>query len=233
MRIKRTVGILLLIVSAFLLLGYASFLSPLVILNNPLMQSNYYLSFLSLLFIIGLILTISKPKEETLEQKLADVESFETSQGSRYNVLKDGRTQRYKTAEDDQRDPHNATVFIPDFETLRRAIPKENFREDLFGDDKKTYDQKLDQLFYSKRYKFHIIDKNGKILEDQRSISQAGAGIFLTVEREGKVEAYIPVTPSPRTGFSVYQTTKGNGERRMHLGHPVTKITYRNGKTAS
>lgn len=229
--LKRIIGILILVTSIILMIQYLKFPTPFVILDNPIIKQSYYLSFLITLFILGLVLTASK--SERLEEKLQDVQTFETAKGSKYDVLPDGRIQRYKTATRDLRPPHNATVFIPDFETLRKAIPAQEFRTDLFGTDSTKYERKLEQLFYMDDYKFHIIDKNGKILENQKAISQAGREIYLTVEKNGNVDTYIPVAPVPRKGYFVYQTTKENKDRRTHIGHQVTNIKYKDRKLTS
>lgn len=171
-----------------------------------------------------------KDIRKTLEKKFP-IRSFETERGSVYNLLTDKRFQRFKKVENSLREPHDVTVFIPDYDTLIKACPKEIDIKKFIGKSKEEYDSRLLHLVHS-RYKIHLIDKQGKILENPEAILKSEGQLYLAFENKGKVDLYLPVSANPKIGYSTYQATKkkigDKIETRIHLGHKVTKITYDN-----
>lgn len=228
MQTKRTLGISMLILSTILMMIYIKVPTAFAILDNLIINQNNYPVVLIAIFITGLVFTALE--KETLEKKLEKVQTFETSQGSRYNVLADGRTQRYKTMTKDNRPPHDMTVFIPDIQTLKKSIPAKIFRTDLFGSDPTDYEENLEEIIYHGGYNFHIIDRSGTKIRTQKEINDAKE-LFLTVEKDNKIEAYIPIIAFPKKGYHVLQITKNTAGGRIHLGHSITKIAYKDGTT--
>lgn len=169
-------------------------------------------------------------------EKRFPVKSFETEKGSIYTLLKDGRFQRYKTVEKSLREPHDITVFIPDYDTLLRACPKKVDIKKFVGNNKGEYDSRILRLIHS-GYKIHLINQKGKILGNPEDISKADGQLYLAFEHKGNVDLYLPVSAAPKVGWSTYQVTKKDlGEKtetRTHLGHKVNKIVYNNGKVES
>jgi hypothetical protein len=150
--------------------------------------------------------------------------SFETEKGSKYIYLEDGRNQRQKYT-GEIRPPHDITVFLPDFNTLTQKVSKKFLETRDMADSALSYEHSLSTSIYDGFYKFHVIDQNGRILNNPADLAK-NQGLFLTFERDKKINLYLPVSRIPRIGWTVFQTTKNNQERRTHLGHKVTKIIF-------
>ncbi len=154
-----------------------------------------------------------------------------TAQGSIYRYLPDGRTQRYKKAEEKEYPPMDLLVFVPDFAWVKKNAPPailERFESNT------QYEQDLLQGVQTKGSKSYIIDASGHKLETNQEVREAvkNGPIFFTFGKEGGVFTSIPVSPHPREGFYAYDSTRypddaeGNHLRERHLGNKVIEIRY-------
>jgi hypothetical protein len=148
--------------------------------------------------------------------------SFETERGSLYTYLSDGRTERVKYT-GEKRPPNDITVFIPDFEILRKNMSRELLSQAGITDNSEDYERALIELVHNKGYNIRVIDQSGRILRTAQAMATA-QGLFLAFEHEGDVRVYLPVSRVPQIGWSVLQMRKEGDSRIRHLGHRVTKI---------
>jgi hypothetical protein len=175
--------------------------------------------------------------------KSEDIDFIETARGSTYRYLADGRTQRFKKVESKMHEPHDAIVFIPDYEHLVKIVPKEYMEKGVLGQDEADLEDTI--LDYTGKYKtVRIIDSDGKILGTNKEMEQTTKQIFLAFitrdmkTAENNVDFYLPVSKIPELGFSPFEMTKSQNEagewvRRKHLGNKVVKICLKNGTVIS
>jgi hypothetical protein len=169
-----------------------------------------------------------------------DIEYVETTYGSVYKYLPDGRTQRFKKVTGELIEPQDALVFIPDYQTiLSRAEKPENARK-VFGENSAMYEETLLEYAQSSGKTMRIVDQNGKELGNNDEIDQAQkvSIAFVQKSRNGerdKVDFWIVVSKVPQIGFYTYDTTKHKDEdgrtlRDRHMGNQVVKIGLRSGE---
>lgn len=138
--------------------------------------------------------------EERKEDKGRAVKSFETSEGSKYEVLPDGRTQRFKTATGEQEAPQDHTVFIK----FKDGEQKQRF---LRGIQDKDGAHKVSLIEKGEEKKVVLVDsKTGNVIEEAET------------------------TTIPTEGYNVFDQRRfaegGKEFRESHIGNEVTKINY-------
>jgi hypothetical protein len=147
------------------------------------------------------------PKEE---KKDGDVESFETSKGSVYTVLPDGRTQRFKTATKELNEPNDLIVFVK-FKNAQQE-------QDFLSAQNRQNGQKL-----------YVIDSKGNKYDTNEQVK--GKDVRLAIVKDGKVVETVETSLEPKIGYNTFDqrryTEKGEGYRSTHLGNKVTKINYK------
>lgn len=139
------------------------------------------------------------------------VESFETSKGSVYTVLPDGRTQRFKTKTNEQKEPQDLTVFAK-FEGQK----EDDYLQALHGVNGETV------------HVAGIID--GKVQEIKTNDEAAKAeGIkIIIVDKDGKMVSKVDATIKPTEGYTVFDQRKvGENSYEKHIGNEVSKINYK------
>lgn len=155
-------------------------------------------------------------KEEKVKAKTStkQPESFETSQGSIYKYLPDGRTQRYKTAEGKGYDPQDLTSFVK-FKDLEQ---EQRFLSGV-------------QEGYRNGTKVYLIDKNGKIYNRNEEAAGKDVKLALVNYKTGEVIETAKTTLTPEKGYKVFDQRRykeGSQEfREKHLGNEITKINYK------
>ncbi len=162
-----------------------------------------------------------------IEQK--KIRSFETSMGSSYRYLPDGRTQRFKKVENREYEPQDVIVFIPDWNTLLKKAPKEFI--DRFDGNENEFEQQI--LSYSREMKIYIINEDGKKMTSNQE-AQSQKSLFLAFCKESRSEPdfMIPVVTKPKEGWTPYDTrkyfdeTEKQWKRDQHIGNEVVKINY-------
>jgi len=156
----------------------------------------------------------SQTTPSTKTPQEGDVESFETSKGSVYTVLPDGRTQRFKTATKELNEPNDLIVFVK-FKNAQQE-------QDFLSAQNRQNGQKL-----------YVIDSKGNKYDTNEQVK--GKDVRLAIVKDGKVVETVETSLEPKIGYNTFDqrryTEKGEGYRSTHLGNKVAKINYK--KTTS
>lgn len=157
----------------------------------------------------------SKPEAES--QVGGKVESFETSQGSKYEVLADGRTKRFKTATGEEQEPQDLTVFAK----FKDAEQEQRFLEGI-------------QQREESGTKVYVIDKDGKIYDKNEEAQGKDVRLALVNSKTGEVLETADTKTEPTKGYNTFDqrrfTKDGEELRESHIGNKVTKINYSEGE---
>jgi hypothetical protein len=176
--------------------------------------------------------TIKKVSEPTRPEAIKRPKSVTTSKGSVYTYLPDGRTQRYKTVEQDLKEPQNILVYIPDLSSLKnwqhfqklpewfREYPNKQVMEILAAD----YVQNENKSVFLK-------DVSGKIIKDNVEAASKETLLCFIDKESGQIEFALPVVTEPVIGFTTfdarfYQNDKGENKYKCHIGNDVINIEY-------
>ena len=140
----------------------------------------------------------------------SNITSFETSKGSIYTVLPDGRTQRFKTVTGEQNEPNDLIVFVK------------------FKDD--TQEQRFLRGVQDNKSgtKVYVIDEKGNKYSKNADIKGKDVRFALVDEKTNTVLETVETKQEPTIGYNVYDErrfTKDNEQyREKHIGNKVTKI---------
>jgi hypothetical protein len=166
-----------------------------------------------------------------------DVEKFETSRGSVYTFLDDGRVSRFKTKTNEQMDPQDIIVFIPDFDFLKEILDSDILSK--IGRDEEEVSETILAYIHGQQGDKHvyIVNEKGEFVKNQEDLQKAQKlALVLLDQKDGEIHRYaaMPVSRRPRIGFSTfdmsfYKNDKGEERVRRHLGNTVTKIKLRSG----
>jgi hypothetical protein len=144
---------------------------------------------------------------------LSDVKSFETSMGSVYTVLPNGKTQRFKTATGRQSEPSDLIVFVK-FENPQQ---EQNF---------------LSAQNRENGRKLYVVDSSGNMYDTDEQIK--GKDVKLAIVESGRVIEIAETSLEPKIGYNTFDQRRfeKNGEkyRSTHLGNDVIKINYNSPK---
>lgn len=152
-------------------------------------------------------------REQYDQQKEKPVKSFETSQGSKYEVLPDGRTIRFKAATGEQHEPQDLTVFakFKDTEQEQRFLSGIQERE-------------------QSGTKVYVIDKDGKVYDHNEDVAGKDVRLALVNSKTGEVIETAETKTQPTIGYNTFDQRRfkeGDEEfRESHLGNKVAKINY-------
>ena len=153
----------------------------------------------------------------------SDIDHVVTGHGSIYRYLPDWTTQRYKTAEKSLRDPKDVLVYIPSFDKIKGSIPEE--AQKYIGSTESDYENVLLEYIHDTDKDVFVVNRDGKIIENNKAIADDGGRIYLAFGAKGKVDFYIPVSHTPVVGYSSFdKKTEPDGSWRRHLGNKVVKI---------
>ncbi|MES2060143.1 MAG: hypothetical protein V4438_03870 [Patescibacteria group bacterium] len=155
-----------------------------------------------------------------------------TSHGSIYNYLPDGRTQRFKTAEQKMSEPQDTLVYIPPWEKIKEKA-KEAYPK-VFGsiEDAVDYAQLLLKFAQTESYTMRVVDETGKELKSNAETAEAKRVLICFVDKKNIQDSfYLPVSIEPKVGYQTYDTRKYKDEhgetlRQRHVGNEVTEIEY-------
>ena len=170
---------------------------------------------------------------------LEKVQSITTARGSVYTVLPDGRTQRYKTKGAEfvdgakEKHPYELMVFLPDWETIKRAAPPDVLEK--LGDTKEIFMADLATKFRGdvKGYKGYVTDETGKKLRVNKEVIDAKGQVWVIILKEDKTYVHIPVHKEPKEGRSTVEMNRidqddGSHITERHVGNEIVEITYKN-----
>ena len=148
-----------------------------------------------------------KPTAPVSDTDLSNVESFETSKGSVYTVLPDGRTQRFKTATGEKNEPNDLIVFVK-FKNVQQE-------QDFLSAQNRQDGKKL-----------YVVDSAGNIYNTNEQVR--GKDVKLAIVKDGKVIETVETSLEPKIGYNTFDQRryeeKGEKYRSTHLGNKVTKI---------
>ena len=152
----------------------------------------------------------NKPTEVVAEANLSNIESFETSKGSVYTVLPNGKTQRFKTATSELNEPNDLIVFVK-FKNSKQE-------QDFLSAQNRQDGQKL-----------YVIDSKGNVYDTNEQVK--GKDVKLAIIKDGKVIETVETSLEPKEGYNTFDQRryeeKGEKYRSTHLGNKVTKINYK------
>jgi hypothetical protein len=141
---------------------------------------------------------------------LSNIESFETSKGSVYTVLPDGKVERFKTAANEKHEPAELIVFV--------KFDNSDQEEDFLSAQNRQGGMKL-----------YVIDAEGNIYNKNSEV--AGKNVKLAIIKDDKVLAAIDASTEPKIGYNTFDQRRfekdGEKYRSTHLGNDVTKINYK------
>ena len=141
---------------------------------------------------------------------LSNVESFETSKGSVYTILPDGKVERFKTAANEKHEPAELIVFV--------KFDNSDQEEDFLSAQHRQGGMKL-----------YVIDAEGNIYNKNSEV--AGKNVKLAIIKDNKVLAAIDASTEPKIGYNTFDQRRfekdGEKYRSTHLGNDVTKINYK------
>lgn len=178
-----------------------------------------------------------------MEQELNDKERketvnyIETEKDSVYRYLPDGRTQRYKKAENKDYEPRDALVFIPDWSWVSKNAPDSVLMK--LGENETQYTQTILEYAQMKGNKIYIVDGKGNKLETNQTIKETERSVFLwfdhtetTGEKDKLVHDFaVPVSSEAKKGYYTFDTRKYKTEegtkREVHIGNKVKDIVYK------
>ncbi|MES2409384.1 MAG: hypothetical protein V4509_03730 [Patescibacteria group bacterium] len=167
---------------------------------------------------------------EGMEYNLDDIAEVETSQGSVYRYLPDGRTQRHKKIEDKDFEPQSLMIYIPDFDFIR-AKPEWVSLVERFKDDAVLYEQTLLKTTHGEG-QIVIMDLGAtppKILQTNKEIREGKRVSLVCTFKDGTPTLKIPISHKPLAGFMTYDERTFTGDdgqslRENHIGNKVTRI---------
>ena len=140
----------------------------------------------------------------------SNIISFETSMGSIYTVLPDGRTQRFKTVTGEQSEPNDLIVFVK----FKDDTQEQRFLRGVQDDNSGT--------------KVYVIDKEGNKYSKSSDIKDKDVKFVLIDEKTNEVLEIVETKQEPTIGYNVYDerrfTKDGEQYRAKHIGNKVTKI---------
>jgi hypothetical protein len=142
-----------------------------------------------------------------------NIESFETSKGSVYTILPDGRTQRFKKVTGVTSDPSDLIVFIK----FKDVQQEQDFLNGVQDDNSGT--------------KVYVVDKEGNKYSKNSDIRGKEVKFVLLDEKTGDILQTLETKQEPTIGYSTYDESKftenGQKYRAKHIGNEVTKINYK------
>ncbi len=167
---------------------------------------------------------------ETVEKRKP--RSVTTAKGSVYTYLPDGRTQRFKSVEQDLKEPQDVLVFIPDIEALSnwshysrlpnwmKEYPNEEVMEILASD-----------YVHDVNHKVVLGDSAGNTIKSNEEAVRAGELLLYFTDSLGNTEFALPVSIEPTLGATTFdaqffKNEKGEGRYKCHIGNKVVSIDY-------
>ncbi len=176
--------------------------------------------------------------DQGLPQELAKLpeglrpKRIETSKGSVYSYLPDGRTQRFKKASSEQLEPQDVLVFVPPWKYIAEKTLA-TYPDTMSGIENETiFIETL--LEYAQRGEktIRLIDEAGREVLDNKGAQEAQQIFMALIDKKDESKPiYIPVGKRPALGWLTFDTRKytepdGSTMREKHLGNTVVKIEF-------
>ena len=158
------------------------------------------------------------PTQEVVKEEVdskSDIESFETSRGSIYTVLPNGKTQRFKTAANELSEPNDLIVFVK-FKNSKQE-------QDFLSAQNRQGGQKL-----------YVVDSEGNLYDTNEQVQ--GKDVKLAIIKDGKVVETVETSLEPKVGYNTFDQRRfekdGEKYRSSHLGNTIVKINYKKSVSA-
>lgn len=173
--------------------------------------------------------TMPSPESRQEKPKISEVV---TARGSIYKYLPDGRTERFKTATQEQNNAQDVLVFIPPYDLVieqARKLYPEIFRG---IENQILYEQLLLEYAQGKGRTIRVVDEKGKELSSNKEVELAARAFAYFVDKQNQKNSFfLPISKEPKIGYQTYDTRKykdadGETYRERHLGNKVTEIRY-------
>ena len=173
-------------------------------------------------------------REAEAQQESAERQpkSITTAQGSTYMYLEDGRTQRFKQATGEMKEPQDLLVFLPPWEEI--ADKAASLYPEIFNgiENQPQYEQIMLAYAQTSGKTMRPMNAQGQVIGKLSDIEEGEQVFVAFVNKEtGKTDFHLPVAKMPKIGWNafdtrVYQDKDGNTMRERHIGNQVTDIQY-------
>ncbi len=171
-------------------------------------------------------------EQPTIEQEKKKPVRFKTSMGSVYEYLPDGRTQRFKTATNEQSEPQDTIVFVPPWDLIKEGAHRNYPKIFESIDNEGLYESLLLDYIHQPNHTIRITNREGKELTTSSQIQDTDRVYICCIDKDRPEDSfYLPVSKEPKVGYQTYDTTKYVGDdgetyRDKHLGNKVVEIEY-------
>ncbi len=153
----------------------------------------------------------SSKQERNLSEEFykmpSGIRTVKTEDGSEYKYLTDGRIQRYDPVEDAYYPPVDILVYIPDYEWIKKNVPKV-LRDRYTFDDDDDYSKNILNHLNNIQDLILVVDQDGEEVRERAEMENAEKLFLKLVERDeyNKVinKLYIPVAKSPVVKFRTF-----------------------------
>lgn len=165
-------------------------------------------------------------------------EYFSTSKGSKYYLLGDGRTQRFKTATQEWHHPQDIIVFVPSYKALMSARPtgtSEAEFQGIFGINETQYIQDILEMLHDtveggkRKWRVSIVNQEGAELKSNAEKTAATHLFLKFASTIGDKVLFIPVSGVPKNDFQPFDkrwyVENGNSMSSQHLGNKIVAIS--------
>ncbi len=177
---------------------------------------------------------------ETKEDKTKGELYFCTDHGSRYYLLPDGRTRRYKAKTQEWYEPQDIIVFVPNYDTLHASKPStmsEDAFQQLFGENDVQLAQNLlaivqDHGVNGRQWRISVTTVDGREIK-QNAEKKSSQRLFLKFELAAQKQLFfIPVSSEPKIGYSPFDKRWFEKDDQhlseQHLGNAIDKLSDKN-----
>jgi hypothetical protein len=170
---------------------------------------------------------------KTQPEQIKRPKSITTAKGSVYSYLEDGRTQRYKLANETLESPMDLLVFIPPWEQIADKA-KELYPDIFAGIENETQFEQLMLEYMEKRGKKTIRPAVGTQETYSLANMSSDTQVFLNfVDKENRrVDFVLPTSREPKIGYKTFDARKyidpdtRESMKERHIGNKVVKIEY-------
>ena len=169
---------------------------------------------------------------EDMIEEVKMPKSITTAKGSVYTYLEDGRTQRFKSAEGEMKEPHNVLAFIPRIDSIGDWEHFDRLPDWIKDNDN---DQVMEILasdyIHNPNKRVVLTNESNEIVRSNADASKAKSLLLQFVDNStNQTEFALPVSSKPEIGATTYDARyfdkDGNEHMSSHIGNAVTNIEY-------
>lgn len=156
-----------------------------------------------------------------------------TAEGSEYTYLENGKTQRFKTVEQDMKEQQDVLVFIPRINSLKEWAHYDHLPNWVkeYTDDQVKEILAREYVHNTSRRVF-LVDGSGKIIRNNQEASVASE-LLLSFGNQETTDFALPVSTDPSLGSNTFdarffKNEAGEDVYSCHIGNTVINIEYQN-----